>query len=52
MDVNEFFELYHVRKCDPGMEPCSCDDCDLDKKCGEFFLGCPLPAFYVFKLKK
>ena len=52
MDVNEFFKLYHVRKCKPGMEMFSCGDCDLNQNCGEFFNECPLPAFYVFKLKK
>ena len=52
MEVYEFFKLYHARKCAPGMEPCSCEDCDLNEKCGEFFLGCPLPAAYVFKLKQ
>lgn len=52
MDVNEFFKLYQVKACDPLKVPSACDDCDLNEKCGEFFFGCPLPLFYVFKLKK
>lgn len=57
MDVIEFFESYHVRKCAEGKERFSCDDCDLhcgskNHQCGEFFIGCPLPSPYVFKLKK
>lgn len=56
MDVIEFFNSYHVRKCAEGMECMSCNDCDLhagagNHQCGEFFLGCPLPPHYVFKLK-
>ena len=54
MEVQEFFKKYHVRRCASGMEPSSCEDCVLNgfTACGEYFLGCPLPPNYVFKLKK
>lgn len=54
MEVQDFFGKYHVRRCAPGMEPAACEDCDLNipEYCGNYFLGCPLPPNYVFKLKK
>lgn len=49
ISAEEFFRQYWVRKSELSK---SCGDCDLNKKCGAIFLGCPLPPLYNFKLKK
>lgn len=51
MTAQEFFKKYEV---DTGEDLpfSSCELCALKENCGEYFLGCPLPAMYFFKLKK
>lgn len=51
MTVQEFFEKYEVDD-DTDRPFSSCELCALKTKCGEYFLGCPLPAMTFFKLKQ